>query len=664
VIINFYLAYYNPNLLIEMSASAGVTGGGGGGGGTAKEDSSGKSLREIVQKKFLEEVIGFGGNWKALVMDTVSTKIMSSACTMFDIMEKRVTIVENLANKRQPFPEMDVVYFISPSESSVGLMLADFDKKPMYGNVHIVFTDTLSNPLMARIQANGNFVARIKTFKEINIDFHVVENALYSTNMPDTLMKIYGSVPDMSVAHVIGKKLANVCICLNEHPTIRYQGSSNFAKEIASSMNSTIVAYKKANDKTFIPFGDDAKGDRERGTMLICDRSFDLTSPLMHEYTYQALVYDLLPVEHNGVIKYTSQTGKGAVEKEALLGEQDEVWVELRNSHISQVTQTIGARMKDILQNSSGAKLSGGKLSVEEMAAAVKQLPEYQQTMSRWGAHTAISSAALSKFIKDNIFPLSKVEQLATTGLYDDDEEGLQTLKSGDIFQKVLEAVQGLTDKSAKVRLVAIWWIAQKSATEEQKRQLIQAAGITGSEQTLLLNFTSLSRTSTNLTTVAKQEAKASSGVFSSFFGGGGGGGGSAKPEDAKDSSIVNSRHTPQLKIILDQLQSGDLPMATFPSAGPAAPVKDSKSAAKSVRKFGTNNRWGSKADSGFDGGRVIVFIAGGLSYSEIRVAHEAGAASRKEVIIGSTNIITPAFFVEQVATMNAAAAPAAPPRP
>ncbi len=112
----------------------------------AKAEDSGKTIREIVQKKFLEEVIGFGGNWKVLVMDRASTKVMSAACTMFDIMERRVTLVENLANKRQPFPEMDVVYFITPTEASVRMMLADFEnpKKPSYGNVHIIFTDTVS----------------------------------------------------------------------------------------------------------------------------------------------------------------------------------------------------------------------------------------------------------------------------------------------------------------------------------------------------------------------------------------------------------------------------------------------------------------------------------------------------------------------------------------
>lgn len=641
-----------------MSASKGV------------EEVAGRSLREIVQKKFLEEVIGFGGNWKALVMDRVSTKVMSSACTMFDIMEKRVTIVENLSNKRQPFPEMDVVYFITPTDASIRLMLADFEnaKKPMYGNVHVIFTDTISNECMATIQTHGNFVARIKTFKEINVDFHVVEGSLYSMEMPETLTKVYGSVPDPTLANIIGKKLANVCISLNEQPTIRYQGNSNFCRDIANSMNTTIQAYKRANT-SFFCYGDDAKQDRERGTLLLLDRSFDPATPLMHEYTYQALVYDLLHVENN-LLKYKASTGKGEVEKEALLGEQDEVWVELRNSHILKVIQVISDKMKDILANSAGAKLGKDKdkMEVAEMAAAVKQLPEYQQTMSRWGAHTAIASMCMKEFSnpKDNIFELSNVEQMATMGSFYDNEEGeLKNLKPNEVFQKILAYLPTMPNKALKIRLVAIWWIAQKSATEDQRRQLIQAAGITGAEQQLFLNFAKLALNSSSLTAAPVASAsKGSTSVFSSFFGGGdsksksSASGGGSGGEDQ-----VPSRHIPQLKTILEQLQSGDLSVAQFPSAGPQAPAKDTKSAAKSVRKFGTNNRWGTKADVGFDGGRVIVFIAGGVSYPEIRTAHEISIAQRKEVIIGSTNIVNPANYIELISNLSASTA-AAPPRP
>ena len=78
-------------------------------------------------------------------MDEKSTKIVSAALTMYDIMEHRVTLVELLSRPRQPFPEMDVVYFVSPTKQSVKKMGEDFlnAEKAKYGNVHLFFTDTV-----------------------------------------------------------------------------------------------------------------------------------------------------------------------------------------------------------------------------------------------------------------------------------------------------------------------------------------------------------------------------------------------------------------------------------------------------------------------------------------------------------------------------------------
>eukprot|EP01035_Chromulina_nebulosa_P017346 gene17346-22893_t len=108
-------------------------------------DENPRTLRQIVQKKFLDEVIGVSEQWKVLVLDDFSTVVISSALTMFDIMERRITTVESLKLTRRPFPEMEVIYFITPSIQSVKSLVNDFNdpRKPRYGPVHVIFTDTV-----------------------------------------------------------------------------------------------------------------------------------------------------------------------------------------------------------------------------------------------------------------------------------------------------------------------------------------------------------------------------------------------------------------------------------------------------------------------------------------------------------------------------------------
>ncbi|KAL6007963.1 STXBP unc-18 S1 [Asimina triloba] len=54
-------------------------------------------------------------DWQqVLIMDKVTVKVMSYSCKMADITEEGVSLVEDLAKRRQPLPLMDAIYFIQP----------------------------------------------------------------------------------------------------------------------------------------------------------------------------------------------------------------------------------------------------------------------------------------------------------------------------------------------------------------------------------------------------------------------------------------------------------------------------------------------------------------------------------------------------------------------
>ncbi|CAG8612813.1 15751_t:CDS:2, partial [Gigaspora rosea] len=46
---------------------------------------------------------------------------------------------------------------------------------------------------------------------------------------------------------------------------------------------------------------------------------------------------------------------------------------------------------------------------------------------------------------------------------------------------------------------------------------------------------------------------------------------------------------------------------------------------------------------------RIIVFVAGGVTYSELRTAYELSEKYNQEVIIGSTHVITPQQFIDDL---------------
>ena len=76
-------------------------------------------------------------------MDDEATRVISSILTMYDIMERRITLVESLVKARQPFKDMDVVYIISPTVASIKIVCSDFENSANYKNVHLFFLDTV-----------------------------------------------------------------------------------------------------------------------------------------------------------------------------------------------------------------------------------------------------------------------------------------------------------------------------------------------------------------------------------------------------------------------------------------------------------------------------------------------------------------------------------------
>jgi len=50
---------------------------------------------------------------------------------------------------------------------------------------------------------------------------------------------------------------------------------------------------------------------------------------------------------------------------------------------------------------------------------------------------------------------------------------------------------------------------------------------------------------------------------------------------------------------------------------------------------------------------RVIVFVAGGMTYSEMRTAYQVGTKLQRDVYIGSTHIITPERFIDDLKVLE-----------
>lgn len=86
---------------------------------------------------------------------------------------------------------------------------------------------------------------------------------------------------------------------------------------------------------------------------LILDRTMDAVAPIIHEWTYEAMAYDLLPVENN----VYNRPGGTVGTTEVLLDEQDNLWKELRHMHIAEASTAVNDKIDAFKKANAAARI-------------------------------------------------------------------------------------------------------------------------------------------------------------------------------------------------------------------------------------------------------------------------------------------------------------------
>lgn len=662
----------------SRSHSRSPTGGGGKGGNTVIIPPSvalfhgAHTFRETVRTRLLTDVLGIEDEddvWRVMVLDEHATRVISSMVGMYDIMEARVTVVEDLHKQRQPFRSMEAVYILSPSEESIERLKLDFPNrfKALYGSVHLFFTGPLSDTLLGLIRTGSTLVKRIKTLKEINMDFIAVEAQTYHLAVLREGANLFKDVMlgRTDTISIIAQRLVSLCATLNEFPYVRFSADSRRCEAVATEFHKRMTEFLARAPEDWHFHGQDSGRERGRSTLLLVDRAEDPLSPLMHEFTYQCLVQDLLPIEE-GRLKYEVDTKEGKQEKEALLNDADELWVELRHLHIAKVLTDLGTRYKEILRsNEAAAALVGGggrEMSLEQMAVATRGLPEFQELTKKLGQHIKFAQQCSTKVSSGGLLAIGELEQTMALGI--DDAGKKRTRKdfldgwSSDGMAKpgLLELLSSrATSQESKLRLLAIFIITQKGITAQEKEELFGVAQLTPTEMTQLMGLKHLGVNTGEpdiKNTSPKKGFKFSLSLSSS---------GGAKPEDGQEFTLM--RYTCQTKSTVERLLNCELSVDEYPSVVPlpeglainAAATGAEKGTKAPVRKPPAGGGGRPGAVTSYSGARTIVAFMSGVSYSEQRAMYELMLQYGREIVVGGTSVVGPKEYLDHIKALSAA---------
>ncbi|CAN0215056.1 unnamed protein product [Bubo scandiacus] len=570
-----------------------------------------RGLKRLVWQKLKSSVFDDcrkEEEWKIILLDDYTTKLLSLCCKMTDLLAEGITVVENVYKNREPVPHMKAIYFITPTKKSVDGLIDDFITKSSsrYKAAYVYFTDFCPDNLFNKIKSSC--AKSIRRCKEINISFFPYESQVFTLNVPDAFYRCYSPTLEKTkdndaVMQVIAEQIVTLCATLDENPGVRYKsGPSDKASKLAQLVEKNLENYYKTDEKSQIKA-------KTHSQLIIIDRGFDPVSTVLHELTFQAMAYDLLPIE-NDTYKQ---------EREAILEEDDELWVKIRHKHIADVIEEIPKLLKEV---SSKRKATEGKLSISALAQLMKKMPHYRKEISRQVVYLNLAEDCMSKF-KSNIERLCKTEQDLALGT---DAEGQKVKDSMRVLLPVL--LNKSHESYDKIRAILLYIFSTNGTTQENLDKLIQNVQIE-SDSDMIRNWKYLDVPV--ISSSAAQQHK------------------HPRRDRSSEETFQLSRWTPVIKDVMEDAIENKLDSKDWPYCSQCPPTWNGSGAVSARQKPKASYQDERKSSA-----RLIIFVIGGITYSEMRTAYEVSQAYKScEVVIGSTHILTPKRLLDEVKSLS-----------
>ncbi|XTI83229.1 syntaxin-binding protein-like protein 2 [Cenococcum geophilum] len=585
------------------------------------------------------------GEWKVLVVDETSRKLIDNVVKEDDILNEQITNIEQIEHRRPINKDMDAVYILSPQPHIVECIMADLERR-RYRGTFLIWTSLLPPPLRERIDRLSIAREQIRIFRVLEINYYPRESHLITFRDPWSFPILFHPACNNLVRqHMeeLAQKIVAVCVSLGEYPTIRYYRPRNPSHE-ASVLCLHLARFAQEQIDMYAQYHQNfpPPSNRPRGALYITDRSMDLFAPLLHEFTYQAMAHDILPIKEGDKVTYKAIVNEGRPdeeEKEMEIGEKDKIWVENRHQHMKDTIEKLMGDFQRFIDENPHFTNSdtGNASSLNAIKDMIAGLPQFQEMKEAYSLHLSMAQECMNIFQNHKLPDLASVEQSLATGL---DEDYRKPKNLADQVVRTLD--EDSITRPDRLRLIALYLLYKDGLLPADLMKLLAHAQLPPQDGEVLNNLDLLGA---RIARPLKDNKPPSPPLFPRK---------PAPPANAEEYAL--SRFTTALQNLLEDHVRGVLDQTIFPYTKPhldatEPSAQDSVSAA-SLRS--AKPTWAkSRLSSVEPRQRIIVFMAGGATYSESRACYEVSRQTSRDVFLITSHMLNPGLFVRQVGDLS-----------
>jgi vacuolar protein sorting-associated protein 45 len=194
--------------------------------------------------------------------------------------------------------------------------------------------------------------------------------------------------------------LMAVLLSLKKRPVIRYERMSGMARRLGEELSYQMT---QVNQSLF-----DFRRTDVQPLLLILDRRNDPVTPLLSQWTYQAMVHEMLGIR-NGRVNLEQAEGIRADLKEIVLSvDQDPFF----SANLYDNFGDLGASIKKYVLDYQARTSSNSKIeTVQDMKRFVEEYPEFRKLGGNVSKHVALLGELSRRVEKGRMLEVSELEQ-------------------------------------------------------------------------------------------------------------------------------------------------------------------------------------------------------------------------------------------------------------
>jgi vacuolar protein sorting-associated protein 45 len=535
-------------------------------------------------KFYIDKIVSDSGinGMKALILDPMTTQAISMVYSQTQILEKEVYLVELLGKKHEQMNHLKAAIYIQPTEANIILLTKEL-KEPRFSEYHIFFSNIITEDLLNRL-ARADEHEVVRQVQEYYAEFMAINEDFFHLGLENSLVSGAGGGVDRNAQGILSLLLA-----MRKRPSqIRYQSSSDYSRRISENILSAIEA-----DDVF----DFRRSDGP--LLLILDRRDDPVTPLLTQWTYQAMVHELLGIHNNRVVLRGAPGIRKDLEEVVISSTQDQFFAKHRYSNFGDLGTAVKSLLDEYQKN---AKMNENITSIEDMQAFMERYPAFRSHSLVVSKHVAIMGELARLTDRYHLLDISALEQ----------EIACADSHSGHKQELIEKILTPSVEKPDKLRLALLYLIKYEQYQElNEIRSALSSAGV---DRLHLLD----------MILQYAGEAKRASGLFSQ-------GGLFHSFNKSILSSVrgienVYTQHVPVLQYLLESILKNKMKDSVFPPL------------------------MGSSSSNQPKPSEVIVFIAGGATYEEaLTVAQFNNTNPTIRVVLGGSCVHNSLSFLDEM---------------